>query len=294
MNFKTSILLTSALALAVSPAISIDNHAYAEKPRQEARQNDKQPANAETHGQDQQNELEVYDTASMLGTAVYDKDGKQIASITDLIINPSDASVAYAILTGTESWVPFTGKSVAIPYETIGSMELDKEQVFHVSVQEFKDAPSFDTEDWDSIDRENWWTATKSFFGYEDDKRPLGTYILASEAGNWSVMNSANEPIGSVDRLFVEKQSGQVALYAIDLDDEKFEGTYLLPASSIERIVKRGLSFKGDSQKLATATQCDSDTSRLDEEALEKAYEAFDAEVPEFEPIRKDQVSTKD
>jgi sporulation protein YlmC with PRC-barrel domain len=88
--------------------------------------------------------------SDVIGMKVQDTEGKSLGSIKDLVIDPQDGDVQYAVL----DFGGFAGvgdKYFAVPWEALQLNPADKKIALDVSKKDLKDAPGFDKNNWPDL-----------------------------------------------------------------------------------------------------------------------------------------------
>ena len=102
--------------------------------------------------------------STLLGNQVVDQAGHEVGRIHELMVDPRNGRVTYAVL----SFGGLLGvgeKLFAVPWV---SLELDPEEdrfVLDVDRERLKDAPGFDKDDWPNMSSTYWGTDVPKFYG---------------------------------------------------------------------------------------------------------------------------------
>ena len=86
-------------------------------------------------------------SSSICSDSVHDPAGEKLGEIKDLMIDPSDGRVEYAVL----SFGGFLGlgdKYFAIPFERLQTDREHERMILNVDKERLKDAPGFDKDNW--------------------------------------------------------------------------------------------------------------------------------------------------
>jgi len=89
----------------------------------------------------------VLKASELLGMKVQGIDGKSLGSIKDLVIDPEDGDIEYAVL----DFGGFAGigdKYFAVPWEALKLDQPNKKIMLDVSKKDLKQAPGFDKNNW--------------------------------------------------------------------------------------------------------------------------------------------------
>lgn len=102
--------------------------------------------------------------STLLGNEVVDRTGHEVGRIQELMMDPKDGRVTYAVMSFGGVF-GFGEKLFAVPWV---SLELDPEKdrfVMDVDRERLKDAPGFDKEDWPNMSGTYWGTDVPKFYG---------------------------------------------------------------------------------------------------------------------------------
>jgi sporulation protein YlmC with PRC-barrel domain len=89
----------------------------------------------------------VLKASDLIGTKVQGMDGKNLGSIKDLVIDPEDGGIQYAVL----DFGGFAGigdKYFAVPWEALHIDQEKKRLALDLHKKDLKDAPGFDKNNW--------------------------------------------------------------------------------------------------------------------------------------------------
>ena len=92
----------------------------------------------------------VLKASELIGMSVQGTDGKKLGDIKDLVIDPEEGGVDYAVL----EFGGFAGigdKYFAVPWEALQLDETKKRLLLDVHKKELKDAPGFDKNNWPDL-----------------------------------------------------------------------------------------------------------------------------------------------
>jgi sporulation protein YlmC with PRC-barrel domain len=102
------------------------------------------------HAKDKSGVLKATD---LLGMKVQGTDGKSLGSIRDLVIDPEEGDIDYAVL----DFGGFAGigdKYFAVPWEALKLDQANKKITLEVSKKDLKQAPGFDKNNWPNLDEQ--------------------------------------------------------------------------------------------------------------------------------------------
>lgn len=89
----------------------------------------------------------VLKASDLIGTKVQGTDGKNLGNIKDLVINPEDGDIQYAVL----DFGGFAGigdKYFVVPWEALQIDQEHKHLALDLHKKDLKDAPGFDKNNW--------------------------------------------------------------------------------------------------------------------------------------------------
>jgi sporulation protein YlmC with PRC-barrel domain len=95
----------------------------------------------------------VLKASELIGMSVQGTDGKKLGDIKDLVIDPDEGGVEYAVL----EFGGFAGigdKYFAVPWEALQLDQTNKKLSLDVHKKELKDAPGFDKNNWPDLSLE--------------------------------------------------------------------------------------------------------------------------------------------
>lgn len=92
----------------------------------------------------------VLKASELIGMSVQGTDGKKLGDIKDLVIDPEEGGVEYAVL----EFGGFAGigdKYFAVPWDALQLDQSNKKLLLDVHKRELKDAPGFDKNNWPDL-----------------------------------------------------------------------------------------------------------------------------------------------
>jgi len=92
----------------------------------------------------------VLRASQIIGMTVQDNDGKKLGDIKDLVIDPEDGGIQYAVL----DFGGFAGigdKYFAVPWEALQLDQVNKKLSLDVHKKDLKNAPGFDKKNWPDL-----------------------------------------------------------------------------------------------------------------------------------------------
>jgi sporulation protein YlmC with PRC-barrel domain len=92
----------------------------------------------------------VLKASELIGMSVQGTDGKKLGDIKDLVIDPEEGGVEYAVLE-FGGFVGIGDKYFAVPWEALELDQTNKKLSPDVHKKELKDAPGFDKNNWPDL-----------------------------------------------------------------------------------------------------------------------------------------------
>ncbi len=111
----------------------------------------------------------VLKASEIIGMKVEDTEGKGLGDIRDLVIDPEDGSVQYAVL----EFGGFAGvgdKYFAVPWDALQLNQQQKKIALDVSKKDLKNAPGFDKNHWPDLSQEQQQIAIYEFYEVPSDR----------------------------------------------------------------------------------------------------------------------------
>jgi sporulation protein YlmC with PRC-barrel domain len=102
--------------------------------------------------------------STLIGDAVVNRKGEDLGKIEDLMIDPEQGRVGYAVL----SFGGFLGvgnKLFAVPMQALKLLREDKKFILDVDKERLKNAPGFDKDRWPDISDRSFGTTVYSYYG---------------------------------------------------------------------------------------------------------------------------------
>ncbi|MCB0317560.1 MAG: PRC-barrel domain-containing protein [Bdellovibrionales bacterium] len=85
--------------------------------------------------------------SSILADHVFNKEGDKLGQVIELMIDPSTASIIYAVMS-FGGFMGFGKKLFALPIQRFSIDKSRESLILDISKEELKDAPGFDKNDW--------------------------------------------------------------------------------------------------------------------------------------------------
>ena len=114
----------------------------------------------------------ILSSSTITGKNVYNLKDENIGDIKDLMIDPSNAEVLYAVL----SFGGFMGignKLFAIPLEALQFSDNDDNIRLDVSKEKLENAPSFDNDNWPKSADNNFVDSVYGHYGYQNQRHSM-------------------------------------------------------------------------------------------------------------------------
>jgi len=107
---------------------------------------------------------EVLKASTVVGMRVQSTEGKKLGEIKDLVIDPSDGSIGYAVL-DFGGFLGIGDKYFAVPWEALQWTPDHKAIVLDVSKKDLKQAPGFDKHNWPDLGSEEQALVIYEYYG---------------------------------------------------------------------------------------------------------------------------------
>jgi sporulation protein YlmC with PRC-barrel domain len=159
-----------------------------------------------------------YRASTVIGTWVKNKEGDYLGRITDLMIDPQDGGMAFAVLShGGVLGIPM--RFVAVPFHALTSSDEKDVYLLGMSKEKMAAAPSFAREHWPDVTNREWETDIYKYYG----QTPQWGESNETRASIWgkadrydqivgtSVKNQQGEELGKIRDLVIDSQ-GHVPL----------------------------------------------------------------------------------
>lgn len=149
------------------------------------------------------------------GTAVYDVQGKRIGKVERLVIDKADGRIAYAVLS-FGGFLGIGGHHYPIPWPMLDYDEKLGGYRVEITEEQLKKAPKAEpAESWEQANRGR----DEQVFGYWQQPAPAqeentSSFITSDSVEGMPVYDIHGKRIGKVERLMIDKLTGQIA-YAI-------------------------------------------------------------------------------
>jgi sporulation protein YlmC with PRC-barrel domain len=92
----------------------------------------------------------VLKASSLIGKKVQDTEGKKLGDIKDLVIDPADGDIQYAVL-DFGGFLGLGDKYFAVPWDALQLTDDQKAVVLDVRKKDLKQAPGFDKNNWPDL-----------------------------------------------------------------------------------------------------------------------------------------------
>jgi len=114
----------------------------------------------------------IISSSTITGQNVYNLKDENIGDIKDLMIDPSNAEVVYAVLE-FGGFMGIGSKLFAIPLEALKYSESDDKLRLDVNKEKLENAPSFDSDNWPSTADNEFVDSVYSHYGYEGKRHSV-------------------------------------------------------------------------------------------------------------------------
>ena len=107
---------------------------------------------------------EVLKVSTVVGMRVQSTEGKKLGDIKDLVIDPADGSIGYAVL-DFGGFLGIGDKYFAVPWEALQWTPDRKAIVLDISKKDLKQAPGFDKNNWPDLGSEEQALVIYEYYG---------------------------------------------------------------------------------------------------------------------------------
>ena len=114
----------------------------------------------------------ILSSSTITGQSVHNLKDENIGDIKDLMINPNNGEVVYAVL----SFGGFMGignKLFAIPLEALQFSDKDDSIRLDINKEKLENAPSFDEDNWPMTADNEFVDSVYSHYGYQDQRHAM-------------------------------------------------------------------------------------------------------------------------
>ncbi|MEX1011486.1 MAG: PRC-barrel domain-containing protein [Balneolaceae bacterium] len=114
----------------------------------------------------------ILSASTITGQNVYNLNDENIGDIKDLMIDPSNAEVLYAVL-AFGGFMGIGSKLFAIPLEALQFSDKNDTIRLDVTKEKLENAPSFDEDNWPMTADNDFVDSVYSHYGYQDRQHTL-------------------------------------------------------------------------------------------------------------------------
>jgi sporulation protein YlmC with PRC-barrel domain len=119
----------------------------------------------------QATDAHIYRASQLVGADVENAQGNNLGEIYDVVIDPADGSIAYAVL-AAGGFLGMGEKFFAIPWRAFQPRVDDdgeiEEVILNVEKDRFQDAPGFDKGQWPDMANPQWGQTVHAYYGQQD------------------------------------------------------------------------------------------------------------------------------
>ena len=199
MNTKGTVTaVVSALSLLLAPAAFAGQEMGAE-PGMESMQTPQAMPESSAQTATEGQAAETLKASEIIGYSVKNPQGEELGLIEEVVIDPQEGHVAYAVL----SFGGFLGmgnKLFAIPWEALTPMPEEKAFSLDVTQEKLENAPGFEKDNWPDMANRQWGTTVHQYYGQdpyweEESETPSASeYPSGSESPGQEGMEGAESP----------------------------------------------------------------------------------------------------
>lgn len=192
------------------------------------------------------------------GKEIYNRQGEEIGTVSDLIVDVRKGKAHFAIV----SFGGFLGigsDSVAVPLKALSWHRGEERFILPTATDRLKDAPDFNSDNWDQLSDREWLEKTRFAFGdlpdmddrenprYRDgQRRPtdqraqdnrFDRYMLASDIDEATIVGRDGEEFGSIEDAVIDRNSGHIGFVTFETGGVLGIGseTRIIPWEALER-----------------------------------------------------------
>lgn len=113
---------------------------------------------------DARDKSDVLKASSLIGKKVQNTEGKKLGNIRDLVIDPENGDIQYAVL-DFGGFLGVGDKYFAVPWEALQLTDDHKAVILDVSKKDLKHAPGFDKNNWPDLNSRDYTIVIYEFYG---------------------------------------------------------------------------------------------------------------------------------
>ena len=98
------------------------------------------------------------------GTSVYDRNGNNLGTISNVMLDKRSGQVAYAVLS-FGGFLGIADKLFAVPWKALKLDTENKRFILNVDKERLEAAPGFDKDDWPNMADPTWQNTINSYYG---------------------------------------------------------------------------------------------------------------------------------
>lgn len=105
----------------------------------------------------------VMKASNVIGKKVQNEEGKRLGEIKDLVIDPEEGGINYAVLE-FGGFLGMGDKYFAVPWEALQLSDKQDYFILNVNKKDLKTAPGFDKNNWPDMSNEKWAVTIYEFY----------------------------------------------------------------------------------------------------------------------------------
>lgn len=113
---------------------------------------------------DARDKSDMLKASSLIGKKVQNTEGKKLGNIRDLVIDPENGDIQYAVL-DFGGFLGVGDKYFAVPWEALQLTDDHKAVILDVSKKDLKQAPGFDKNNWPDLNSRDYTIVIYEFYG---------------------------------------------------------------------------------------------------------------------------------
>lgn len=168
----------------------------------------------------QESASHIYRTSQLVGANVENAQGNNLGEIHDVVIDPADGSIAYAVM-AAGGFLGLGEKFFAIPWRAFQPQMDDDGEIEQLTLnmdkERFQNAPGFDKDQWPDMANPQWGQTVHAYYGQQDYWERRHAMKQAGKT-DMSTQSSGMQPGQTSLSATVQKVSGNTVELQIPQD----------------------------------------------------------------------------
>lgn len=162
----------------------------------------------------------------VIGSDVKNAAGEDLGKVEDLVIDPNDGTIEYAVLS-TGGFLGMGDKLHAVPFSILRAPQVPEDSdlayfTLDVDKTKLEGAPRFPKSEWPNVDEPAWRAEIDTYYGTRGrisaetlDSATRWNLIRASDVLGDDVHNPADDDLGDVKEIVVDPQRSRVTYFVL-------------------------------------------------------------------------------